>query len=88
MEVAGENDLFAPVNDDLPAATMAPEGDQEPVTTMPDIEEIMPMSYSEFLRENKKNEQPNESIAQSLTFHQFWVLRLLLSSSNLTKFSH
>ena len=44
--------MFAPVNNDLPAANMDPKGGQEPVATMPDMEKIMPVSAIVVLREN------------------------------------
>ena len=44
LEAVGENDLFAPVDDDMLSATIAPEGDQVPVKTMLNIPETMPMS--------------------------------------------
>ena len=40
---AVENDMFAPVDDDLPLATSAPEGEQLPVKTTSNVQETMPM---------------------------------------------
>ena len=34
--------MFAPANDDMPEAMMAPEGDQETVAIVPEIEEVAP----------------------------------------------
>ena len=69
LEVAGEHDLFAPANDDVPEAITAPEWKQEPVAIMPDIEEIMPVRTMVSFkgRTRKTSNQMRESIAQGLT---------------------
>ena len=42
LEAAGKHDLFAPANDDVPEAITAPEGEQEPIKIVPNIEEVTP----------------------------------------------
>ena len=42
FEAAGEHDSFAPANNDMPEAIMAPEGDQETMVIVPEIEEVTP----------------------------------------------
>ena len=69
LEAAGEHDLFAPANNDVPEAMMAPEREQEPVKIVPEIEEVMPVSITVSSRERtrKISHQMRESIAQGLT---------------------
>ena len=64
LEVAGEHDLFAPANNDVPEAIKAPKGGQEPVTIMPDIEGVVPGSttVSSSERTSKISSQMRESI--------------------------
>ena len=69
LEAVGETDLFAPINDDLPAATIAPEGEQEPVATMQIEKEIASVSImvSSRGRTRTVSFQMRESMAQGLT---------------------
>ena len=59
LEAAGEHDLFAPANNDVPEAMTAPEGEQEPFTIVPEIEEVMPVSTMVSSR-GRTSQQPNE----------------------------
>ena len=69
FEAAGEHDLFASANNDVPEAMTAPEGDQEPVAIVPEFNEVMPVNtmVSSRGRNRKISRQMRESIAQGLT---------------------
>ena len=68
LEAAGENDLFAPVDDYLPLATIATEKEQLPVKTMPNVQKTMPVSIivSYRGRTRKVSSQIREIIAKGL----------------------
>ena len=69
MERAGENAVFAPVDDDLPSVPLAPEGEQLLVATTPTAQNTMSvnMMVSFRGRTRKVSSQMKESIEQGLT---------------------
>ena len=68
MEAAGENDIFAPVHDELPSLPFAPEGGQWPVVTTPTAQNTVPVNIvvSSRGRTRKVSSQFEESVEQGL----------------------